>query len=316
MIGVGNNAKNKSVAGFKQYDGARDDQANQATYFLNRNPVLKPTISPNDPMINPSNLAVVPDIFASSSTKVCKQTAITTLLDNAEINTCTETFNPYVIPCSNDVSVSFSNTNTCSPVEICIRTPTCNIGQQYSMTLTDNTGMGGDSFNGGDVLTANWICTTDDQPSIVLGTNSKNAGWVSAAVQNNEHVAVNINDGSIIPVGTVIPGLGSGIWASLIPAVDFINTTNCINGQCVGTYVMRIGLVLPIISGQTCTPGLDENGNPISVCVGNVVGSFFQEQSFGAASRITVGGSFSMASLQGMSIIQNNACTVLEGLSQ
>lgn len=109
MIAVGNNAKNKSVNGFKQYDGKRDDQANQATYFLNRTPVLKPTISTTDPMVVAAHSGVGQPVFASSTEKVCKQTEVKTTYDNSTISTCLETYTPYVVPCETVADVSFAN---------------------------------------------------------------------------------------------------------------------------------------------------------------------------------------------------------------
>ncbi len=109
MIGIGNKAINESVSSFQGYNTSRDEQASQATYFLNKNPVLKPTISPQDPMIPAAHSGVGTQVFASSSTTECKQVDVTTPRDPNEKYSCRETYNPYVVPCSNDSIASFNS---------------------------------------------------------------------------------------------------------------------------------------------------------------------------------------------------------------
>ena len=106
MIGIGNGARTEASSSFSGYNSTREDQGSQATYFLDRNPILKPTFTPNDPLFRAINLST-PDVFASSSSKSCKQTVIKTPLDNANIQSCVETFNPYVVSCSGNAQVSF-----------------------------------------------------------------------------------------------------------------------------------------------------------------------------------------------------------------
>lgn len=109
MIGIGNKAINESVSSFQGYNTSRDDQASQATYFLTKNPVLKPTISPQDPMIPAAHSGIGTQVFASSSTTECKQVDVTTPRDPNEIYSCLETYQPYVVPCSNDSIASFDS---------------------------------------------------------------------------------------------------------------------------------------------------------------------------------------------------------------
>lgn len=294
MIEIGSNARNKSVGGFKKYDGARGDQANQATYFLDKNHVLKPTISPDDPIMNPNNLGVVPDIFSSNSTKICKQTSISTKLDDKTVYTCSETFNPYVVSCSEDVQINVG------------KEATCNMGQQYSVSMSDNSGMGKDQCQGGDAVYAAWTCSSNDYPSISMSTNSKPWGSVGAVIPTNGSVVVNV-DGYC--------------------HAKFENSTNCLNGQCSGTYTMILGVNSntygPYPDGCTTSTYFDENGTPYqltrqsdgTMCEQPVTGTTFTEQGFGSGSRIAANGKFSMSRTV-FGSYTSSSCAALEGLAQ
>ena len=50
LISIGNTAKNNSISTFQQYTPDRTDQYNQANYFVAKNPILIPALSPTDPM--------------------------------------------------------------------------------------------------------------------------------------------------------------------------------------------------------------------------------------------------------------------------
>ena len=104
MVGLGNQARTDASTSFKGYTQSRMDQASQATYFLDKNPVLKPTLSSSDPLFSTSNLNAT-DIFASSSNTVCTQQTVATHQDNRETYTCTQTYNPYVVSCSTSTQV-------------------------------------------------------------------------------------------------------------------------------------------------------------------------------------------------------------------
>lgn len=107
MIGIGNKAINESVSSFQGYNTSRDDQASQATYFLNKNPVLKPTVSSDETWVKPPHGGIGEPVFASDSDKDCKQVDVRTPLDPNETYSCLETYKPYVVPCDNDTNASF-----------------------------------------------------------------------------------------------------------------------------------------------------------------------------------------------------------------
>jgi hypothetical protein len=226
MIGIGSNARNKSVTGFTSYNDNRADQANQATYFLDINPPLKPTLSAGDPMLSTSNINGSTDIFASSTAKVCKQETITQALDNKNIQTCSETFNPYVISCSKDTSIVLKDVDYCPTDKQCTRTQTCNTGQSYRLSMGDNTGMGGDGFLGGDYLGATWTCSIDDVPAVTMDTGSRTYGTIYGTVKNNESIVV------------ISSGYNRNGTAQ---AVRFVNNTKCSYGKCDGVFIMILG---------------------------------------------------------------------------
>ncbi|KVP97058.1 hypothetical protein WJ97_14665, partial [Burkholderia ubonensis] len=251
---------------------------------------------------------------------------------------CHETRSSAEYSCNTSGSVAGPG---CVAGQPCVRVTTCNIGQQYSVQMFDTGGMGSDNCQGGDWVRANWTCTPDDFPSIVMTTNSKNLGSVSAYVPNNGSSLVNID-------GTCYGMLD--------------NQTSCVNGQCNGVYRLRIGVMAcggPSISqlqtdaknasckwddwkgtyvcttadpNATCTATVDDSGymsvtctqknNPANSCTNygawggtptcTCSGSdrMFQEQSFGAGSRITAPGSFSMAAMYGVAL--SDSCTPFE----
>jgi hypothetical protein len=56
LFGVGNQARSQANSGFQGYSNSRDKQSNDAVYFLDKNPILKPTLSVQDPMFSTANL--------------------------------------------------------------------------------------------------------------------------------------------------------------------------------------------------------------------------------------------------------------------
>ena len=115
MIGVGTTSINKTVAGFTGYTNVRADQADQAAVFLKKNPISKTTLSPTDALANTTrfNSSSATDLFASSTTKSCRQQSLTAKLDGNITYTCQETYDPYVIPCAKTKNVSFVKVPSC-----------------------------------------------------------------------------------------------------------------------------------------------------------------------------------------------------------
>lgn len=294
MIGIGSNARNKSVAGFKQYDGDRGDQANQATYFLDKNPALVPTISPDDPMLDPKNLGVVPDIFASNTSKVCKQTTMSTQLDDKTLYTCSETYTPYVVSCSSEVHINVGQQST------------CDIGQQYSVQMNGSSGMASDGCQGGDFMNASWTCSTNDYPTITMSTTRRGDVVVSAVVPTN---------------GSAVTNIYGSCYAK------FENNTTCLNGQCNGDYRMILGIMDstygPYPAECTDMSYTDDNNYIIEYytypngqqCARPLISTDFVERSFGAASRINATGQFSMSKTV-IGSYTSSTCAALEGLAQ
>jgi len=99
LFGVGNDARAKANAGFDGFSNTRERQANEAVHFLDRNPVLKPNLSPQDTLFSTTTLKP-PAEFASSTHKVCKQETVHTTLTGQEAYHCIQSFDPYVITCS------------------------------------------------------------------------------------------------------------------------------------------------------------------------------------------------------------------------
>lgn len=156
LFTVGNQARTKAVAEHQGYNNSREEQSSQATYFLDRNPVLKPTLGPNDPLFNTSNLNA-PSVFLSSSSKNCRQETVPGSAFSEEFK-CIQSYDPYVITCSNTTQVSPAGTElTCVNTSFlciagasscCTTTLTCNgangtanieyrdcCGYRYQMTI-------------------------------------------------------------------------------------------------------------------------------------------------------------------------------------
>ena len=109
LFGVGNQARSQANASFQGYSNNRNGQANDAVYFLDRNPVLKPNLSPQDPLFSTANLNP-PAEFASSTSKTCKQETVKTTLNALEEYHCIQSFDPYVITCATQTNVVATGT--------------------------------------------------------------------------------------------------------------------------------------------------------------------------------------------------------------
>ena len=250
---------------------------------------------------------------------------------------CHETRNSAEYSCNTTGSVAGPG---CTPGQPCVRVPSCNVGQQYSVQMVDTSGMGHDDCQGGDYVTARWTCTLDDSPTITMGTNH-DGGWETSAVVPN-------NGSSLVSIDGYCYG-------------KFENQTWCVNGQCNGNYTLRIGVMAcggPNIAqlqndaktascawddwkgayvcksadpNASCTATADDYGNFTTTCtqINNPANSCtsyggwgtpsctcsgadssFQERSFGSSSSITVPGSFSMATMWG--IATSNSCAAYE----
>jgi len=228
----------------------------------------------------------------------------------------------------------------CVPGQPCVRVTTCNVGQQYQVQMVDSSGMGNDDCQGGDWVQAAWTCTNDDYPGIMMTTNGHDGTIVSAAVPNNGSTLVSI-DGSCygkfenqtscvngqcngaytLRIGSMV--CGGSLMAQL--QSDAANA-NCTQNPDTGSWSCTTG-----DSGATCSANLDDSGyvssktcsqigNPSNSCTSyNGFGGsctcdwsqrVFSEHGFGAASSITVPGSFSMAAMYGVS--QNDQCSPYE----
>lgn len=108
LLTVGNQARQKAVAEHQGYNNSRDGQSSQATYFLDRNPTHKPTLSPNDPLFSTSNLNSH-TAFLSSSSRVCRQETTPGRTATEEYK-CIQSYDPYVITCSNTTQVAPAGT--------------------------------------------------------------------------------------------------------------------------------------------------------------------------------------------------------------
>lgn len=118
MIGIGTTSVNKSVTGFTGYNGNREQQADQAAVFLKTNPLAIPSFAADDPLRTVPVTSTATDPFASSSSKSCSQTSLTSPLDSSQTLTCSETYNPYVVSCSTYTNiVQTGKTLLCTPVD-------------------------------------------------------------------------------------------------------------------------------------------------------------------------------------------------------
>ena len=186
-------------------------------------------------------------------------------------STCVLT-NTYVATPNYACSAGATLNGTSCTTTVPVLQTTCNIGQTYTLNMTNTSGMDGDSCQGGDRVWAEWVCTGAENPAITMYTNSKPLGTVGGGVPNYGEAIVNID-------GTCM--------------ARFTNTTVCAGGTCNGTYIMQIGSY-DGCSGGTYFPSsnlcLGASGvyspSPIKV---------FNEKSYGSASRITASGTFQTA---------------------
>lgn len=270
LIGIGNEARSTAVSTFSGYNNDRSTQASQATYFLDRNPVLKPQLSSSDPIFNTSKIVDSSGLFASTTQKTCKQETTTPPRTSQEYS-CFQSYLPYVVTCTSTANVTTSTV------------PTCTLGQTLTINMGDTTGMGRDSFWGGDILVVQWGCTTADYPTITMLTNGLQGGYVGGVVPNKGEIVVD--------------------EGSRGQALKFINDTTCIDKQCSGTYTMVLGTMQPVYTYPSyCVYDpywdtmVDGSGNGMP-CDGTYVGNQFVERSWGASSRIVSHGAFAMAQI-------------------
>ncbi|MEX3984214.1 hypothetical protein AB4Y45_35245 [Paraburkholderia sp. EG287A] len=188
-------------------------------------------------------------------------------------------------------------TNGCSAGQTCVTVETCNPGQTYSVSMTPTAPFGSDGCDGGDGLTASWVCPSDPNsvPTITMSTNSQAVGTLTEVVPNGGSVV-----GYIGNQGTACYG-------------QFVNQTTCNAGQCQGVYTLNLGVMgCPV--AESCTQvasGTDKNGNTTyttsCTCPQDLV---FIPQSFGAGITMSVPGSFSMA--QPMGVTVSDSCSAYE----
>ena len=204
-------------------------------------------------------------------------------------------------------------TNGCVANQTCVQVLTCNPGQQYSVQMGDNSGMGNDACEGGDGLTAQWTCPSDpsQMPTITMITNGGSAngtgpGTVSAVVPNGQAV--------VSYLGSNGDAVNTNNMYSPNCYAQFQANTSCNQGQCNGTYTMAIGsMECPVT--PTCTPPSYTCGkNGDSACGGYSctcpTSLVFMQHSFGANSAIVAPGSFSMSQLFGVTV--NDSCSAYE----
>lgn len=171
--------------------------------------------------------------------------------------------------CSAGATLNGTSCTTSTPV---LQT-TCNLGQTYTLSFTDATGMGSDSCQGGDAVWAQWVCNGATNPSIYMYTNSKSSGPKGAWVPNEGEAIVNIEGGC---------------------AAKFTNKTTCNNGTCTGNYQLILGTITGI-----CPAGSIAFGASCIIPHVGVVQALppynLTEQSWGSSSRINVAGTFQTA---------------------
>jgi len=175
----------------------------------------------------------------------------------------------------------------CAPGQPCVQALSCTPGQSYSVVNNNSGGMGGDSCDGGDSISATWTCPSDPGavPLITISTGSKYFGRPSATLANGQSAIVYISD-------------RSSCYG------QFVNHTTCNMGQCEGQFEMHLGtMVCPV--AQQCTT--DDWGDTTCSCPTALV---FQEKSFGSNSSIIVNASFSLS--QSFSVNLNDQCTTYE----
>jgi hypothetical protein len=117
LLTIGNDSRASSVSKVNNqggYSNDRNNQADEAVHFLNKKPVLKPSFSPNDPMLNADTFSMGTSPFASSIDKECKQ-VIDEKADLKNIEACVQTYSPYIYTCQTSTKVSFTRQNYCPP---------------------------------------------------------------------------------------------------------------------------------------------------------------------------------------------------------
>ncbi|WP_206744503.1 hypothetical protein [Rhodoferax antarcticus] len=298
LVVTGGAAKTTSVNGFTGYTNNRLDQSNQAAYFVTQTPILVPSVPISDPLRTIATLPIATAPFVSStSAPVCGANFTTTPIDTSQAHTCTESYIPYVVSCSSSLVVNVDHHAT------------CNIGQAYSVSMWSTSGMGSDGCQGGDHLIAQWTCTTSDYPVIAMATNSKG---------NSDRWAV-------VPTGnSAVVQVYGGCYAR------YTNTTTCLNGECSGSYLMQIGIMK---TPKACDPGdltisSKQCLHTVGIC-GSRAGctqtyypprptgpAAFVETSFGAGSRITASGLFSMAETIVKPTVDSTSCNALKAYAQ
>lgn len=96
-----------------KYSANRDNQSNEAVYFLDKHPQVKPAFDPNDPLTKSSSYAMNQSTFASSTQKNCQQVT-TTQPATVETLSCLMTYSPYIYSCTTENTVSFALVPGCS----------------------------------------------------------------------------------------------------------------------------------------------------------------------------------------------------------
>jgi hypothetical protein len=194
-------------------------------------------------------------------------------------------------------------TNGCSAGQTCEQVETCTPGQRYSVSFSGTANFGGDDCDGGDGLTAYWVCPSDptQMPVITMQTdggsnNGSGPQTVVAEVPNNTSVVESIGN-----QGTACYG-------------QFTNNTTCTNGQCNGTYTLTLGVMTCPVQ-QNCTTvqtGTNsKTGDPTYTTTCTCPTSeVFQAQSFGAGDTLSVPGSFSISNPIGITV--NDGCSAYE----
>lgn len=118
-VAVGNNARNTSVSNVdtrrlatgSAYSSNRDDQADEASYFLTKNPILKPTVSPTDEYVISAHSGIKPGATTPAPNgTACTNTASTPPISPATNKTCQDKYTSYVVICSEDVKLSAEET--------------------------------------------------------------------------------------------------------------------------------------------------------------------------------------------------------------
>ena len=115
MFGAGDAARITSVNKVQGvYSNNYDKQADEGVYFLDKKPLKKQTLDPNDSILSPLHYNMNESPFASSQARTCTD-QVNPAPNKDDFYSCLVTYNPYVYPCTIENKVSFHEEYTACP---------------------------------------------------------------------------------------------------------------------------------------------------------------------------------------------------------